>query len=385
MCDTSAGPHDPARLSGDDLVSDAAAPSAPAKKRGLLKKTLLALAIVLAGGGALYWASVGHRPWKATVRTAAPVPAALDAALRCDPSEPLHVEVAESKDTEGTPCLAGKMRVRRPGQEAPHEVGVWFYRARGLAAGARAPAIVVSPILGGDHDIERVLCGDLTRHGFHAIIVDRRLPGVPKIEAFEEAIKDMVAARRRAIDWLETRPEVDAARIGAYGISLGGMNTAILAAVEPRLKATVIAMAGGPFGRVLAESVEGEAVELQHAYGVKEGATKAERDALAARATEAIPTCPLQLAKYADPRKMILFATTRDTSVPTACQELLDAAYNHDCETYTFPTGHYTAIWYLPFLLTNARRFLDERFAEVGAPGEAAKTAAEPAKAAGGA
>jgi uncharacterized protein len=50
---------------------------------------------------------------------------------------------------------------------------------------------------------------------------------------------------RRSIDFLETRPEVDAERIGFFGISLGGIIGTIFSGVDERLKVPVIALAGG--------------------------------------------------------------------------------------------------------------------------------------------
>jgi dienelactone hydrolase len=44
---------------------------------------------------------------------------------------------------------------------------------------------------------------------------------------------------RAAVGYLTTRPEVDAARIGCLGLSMGGMRTNWLHATEPRLKAAV--------------------------------------------------------------------------------------------------------------------------------------------------
>ena len=44
---------------------------------------------------------------------------------------------------------------------------------------------------------------------------------------------------RRAVDYLETRPDVDKARIGVIGYSMGGTQTFLLTGVEPRIKAAV--------------------------------------------------------------------------------------------------------------------------------------------------
>ncbi len=44
----------------------------------------------------------------------------------------------------------------------------------------------------------------------------------------------------RTIDWIETRKELDAARVGLMGISGGGTVTSFTAALEPRIKAAMI-------------------------------------------------------------------------------------------------------------------------------------------------
>ena len=44
----------------------------------------------------------------------------------------------------------------------------------------------------------------------------------------------------RTIDWIETRPEVDAKRVGLMGISGGGTCTTFTSALEPRIKAAMI-------------------------------------------------------------------------------------------------------------------------------------------------
>lgn len=45
---------------------------------------------------------------------------------------------------------------------------------------------------------------------------------------------------QRLLDYLETRPEIDVARTGMYGISLGGAYTMFTTPVEPRIRAAVV-------------------------------------------------------------------------------------------------------------------------------------------------
>ena len=49
---------------------------------------------------------------------------------------------------------------------------------------------------------------------------------------------------RRVIDYLETRPDIEADNLGYYGLSWGGRVGAIALAVEPRIKAAVLNQAG---------------------------------------------------------------------------------------------------------------------------------------------
>ncbi len=62
------------------------------------------------------------------------------------------------------------------------------------------------------------------------------------LEASDRAGTDALAhvisvCGQRLLDYLETRPDVDAARIGVTGVSLGGMHSWLLAAVDHRAAA----------------------------------------------------------------------------------------------------------------------------------------------------
>ena len=66
---------------------------------------------------------------------------------------------------------------------------------------------------------------------------------------FIQAIKDA----RRAVELLVSRPDIDASRLGYYGASMGANNGLRVLALEPRLRAAVIAAAGLSPNRTLPE------------------------------------------------------------------------------------------------------------------------------------
>jgi formylglycine-generating enzyme required for sulfatase activity/dienelactone hydrolase/tRNA A-37 threonylcarbamoyl transferase component Bud32 len=65
-------------------------------------------------------------------------------------------------------------------------------------------------------------------------------------------VKDL----RRTIDWLETRKDMDAGRVGLYGISWGGQIAPVALAVEPRVRATALDIGGLWAGSVAPPEVE---------------------------------------------------------------------------------------------------------------------------------
>jgi esterase FrsA len=73
-----------------------------------------------------------------------------------------------------------------------------------------------------------------------------------------------VKAWMAAIDYLAARPEVDAARIGAFGISRGGYSVMQLAGTYPEMVRAVVAIAGHPFGYRMSEAELQAVVEARN-------------------------------------------------------------------------------------------------------------------------
>src|SRR5262245_66286992 len=65
---------------------------------------------------------------------------------------------------------------------------------------------------------------------------------------------------RRGVTWLAARPEIQADNIGVFGISLGGITTALAAGAEPRIRNVCLLLAGGDVGQATWDAAELRAV-----------------------------------------------------------------------------------------------------------------------------
>src|SRR6478735_11693751 len=62
--------------------------------------------------------------------------------------------------------------------------------------------------------------------------------------AYTTRVQQLVSDARRAVDYLDTRPDIDAARLAYFGLSWGGQLGPITIALDPRIKAGVLLMGG---------------------------------------------------------------------------------------------------------------------------------------------
>jgi dienelactone hydrolase len=123
----------------------------------------------------------------------------------------------------------------------------------------RRPAVVLLHGTGGSKRDTRIetLAEALVARGFVAVAVDGRYHGeraaagarsaeyvaailrAYRTEKEHPFLYDTVWDVMRLIDYLETREDIDASRIGVTGISKGGMETYLAAAVDPRIAVAV--------------------------------------------------------------------------------------------------------------------------------------------------
>ncbi len=220
----------------------------------------------------------------------------------------------------------------------------------------RRPAIVFNPILGGDYPLERGICRHLARNGFHVALIHRKTLKISpdhEVARIELLLRQGVIRIRQVVDWMAVQERVDPERIGSYGISMGGIASVMAAAVEPRLKAHMVALAGGSVPDVLMSSRDTLLTKPLGRYLARRGMTREELDR---RLREEIRTDPLRLAPYVDPGKLLLLIAVFDRTVGTRNALRLRKALRYP-PTVFLPFGHYTAYFSLPYLKFEGVRF----------------------------
>jgi len=120
----------------------------------------------------------------------------------------------------------------------------------------RRPVVIALHGTGGDKEGMTPLCRKLVERGFIAVAIDGRYHGERKTGAGTDAYNTAIVRAwhgsgehplyydtawdvTRLVDYLQTRDDVDPARIGIIGISKGGIETYFAAAADPRLAVVV--------------------------------------------------------------------------------------------------------------------------------------------------
>jgi len=106
---------------------------------------------------------------------------------------------------------------------------------------------------------------DFTRNGLAVLRFDFRGSGDSEGEFHEMTVSREIEDARAALDFLASRPEVDPARLGVLGLSLGGCVAACLAGTDERVRALVLWAAVGHMERTfdgLAPEFTGDVLDM---------------------------------------------------------------------------------------------------------------------------
>jgi hypothetical protein len=246
----------------------------------------------------------------------------------------------------------------------PKEVDGTFYRPRGLGRRERVPLIVIAPILAGAvtnylecRVFSRWACAEgmaaFYIHQEKDILTDAR-DGI----GFEKLIRENIQDNIRALDLFLERPEVDPARLGSLGISLGAIKNVVLIAVEPRLTANVLCLAGADVPRILLRSNERRVERYLRRREEREGLTREEIAQELARNFQAEPS---MFAPAISADRVLLFLGSLDRSVPYDLGLLLREKLGRP-DTWILLAGHYSGIALAPFAANRGFAYFRRRF-----------------------
>lgn len=176
------------------------------------------------------------------------------------------------------------------------------------------PVIILMHGLGDNKSVDYVSYGNdlFLKNGYAVLRIDFSQHGERKNDVYDfsltgsyknwsrDIISQTVFDLRRAVDFIETRKELDSQKIGYYGISLGGITGTIFCGVESRIKVPIVALAGG---------------QLNLLY---------EKEALSKEAKDFVSIIePLNFVKEIAPRPFLMLNAKNDEIVPPLMSNLL--------------------------------------------------------------
>jgi hypothetical protein len=223
----------------------------------------------------------------------------------------------------------------------------------------RQATVLMLPISGGvDFSVEGFAQLFVTQ-GINCAIVHNRKVEIEQTQSAAEVeayFRQTVLDNRQVLDYLVTRPDVDPNRLGCLGLSLGGIKASLVAAVDSRIRCSVLGLAGGSMADIALHSGEPRLKkfvdDLQWA-GVP-------ADVLYTELRDKIRTDPLRLGPYLDARTTLLFIAGLDRVVPTWTGQQLRRAIGGPRTIYLL-AGHYTSFLYLPYAWWESLRFVKEK------------------------
>jgi len=244
---------------------------------------------------------------------------------------PFQLEISEG-ETRGS-CTLHELTL-----ESAHDEMVPAVYARPADPG-QYPALVFLHGRGGNKGDNLDIAPLITGAGYAGISIDCQYHGernprgknIYSEYAYSDrdAMLQTVIDGRRAVDFLKSREEVDPERIGLLGGSMGGILGTLLAAVERRIRASVLLVAGGNWEILASKS--------QHPDGKNLRKKSVDPKRLA---RVMAPVDPINLVDLISPRPVLFQLGLKDDVVPAETGRLLVEAAGEPKEVDWYDSGH---------------------------------------------
>lgn len=235
-----------------------------------------------------------------------------------------------------------------------NRVETYYFKSR---SPEKKPLVIVLPIWGVDkYPSEKISLGyaDHSEGGANIIwlqgdqpLFDSRRLRVTRTEnefmaqakesvrRFETTIIDV----RRLLDWVETRPEIDASRIGIIGFSISAVMAADIVANEPRVGTAVFMMGGGYPWKIFATCDLSLGKVRKHVLTKFGWSRDQYRDFFH---EILVHGDPIQWAGRYNPQQILIIEAGQDRCVPKISREAFWVATGKP-ERISLPYDHWTA------------------------------------------
>lgn len=233
------------------------------------------------------------------------------------------------------------------------EVHAYFYRPSGEHS---LPAVLILPITDGDYFTEH-FARFLAEQGFAILqyesrgeIRERISPnqtGRVALRHFRNYLQAYVVDVLRGIDWLESQPRIDRARIGLFGISQGAIVGSLVAGLDPRVRSGVFILGGGGLAGILSSTEERSLAQIRERI-LLSGEFSQESFHQEADTTFS-PVDPLTYAHCIQSSAMLLVNARFDRVILPPYAEILWEKMGKP-PRIQLPAGHYTASLFLPYI-----------------------------------
>jgi fermentation-respiration switch protein FrsA (DUF1100 family) len=203
--------------------------------------------------------------------------------------------------------------------------------------GSRRTTLVLSHGYGDNQALMLPYAAFLHQAGFSVLIYDMRSRGRSGGDAVTLGALEPLDLLS-IIDYVARRPDVDAARIGALGVSLGGSTTLLAAARDTRIRAVVDDSGFSDAPAVIDSSFE-------HFIGLPAFPFGPVTVAIASRrvGVDVARIRPVDEVARISPRPLLIIHCLGDTVVPPLNSERIFAAAGNPKQLWEIPTGGHIA------------------------------------------
>lgn len=222
------------------------------------------------------------------------------------------------------------------------------------------PCIVMLHGYGGSKEDMLDFASLAAENGYAMMAIDAQFHGERKrpgkalysinMTRTRDGIIQTVIDARRAVDYLESRQDIDPTRIALVGGSMGAIIGALFAGVESRVKAAVLIVGGGNMSLMVMES-EHPAIPPIREHLRESGITYEEIQ----KALD--PVDPLNFVDKIAPRPLLMHNGKHDTIVPAEAGRQLYEKARQPKKIYWYDAGHDVP---LQLVALRTLRWLDE-------------------------